>query len=73
MEKEIFAKLFKKVVIDRNFRLLNKENIKKFAYYSKNDNLSMLENRVDNYIERNTGSCDLNLTFLLILNKIMKK
>lgn len=59
----ILVKLFKKVVIDRNFRLLNKANIKKFVYYSKNDNLSMLENRVENYIERNTGNTNkLELT-----------
>ncbi|MBM7609065.1 GT2 family glycosyltransferase/ubiquinone/menaquinone biosynthesis C-methylase UbiE/predicted nuclease with TOPRIM domain [Lysinibacillus composti] len=51
----LLAKLFKKIVIDGNFRLLNKENVKKFIYYAKNQNLSMLENRVDNYIERNTS------------------
>lgn len=54
----LFAKLFKKIVLEGNFKLLNKENVKKFIYYSKNQNLSMLENRVDNYIERNTSDTD---------------
>lgn len=50
-----FLKMFKKIFVDRNFKMLNKENFKKFFYYYKNQNLSMLENRVDNYIERHTS------------------
>ncbi|MDD1505870.1 glycosyltransferase, partial [Lysinibacillus sp. CNPSo 3705] len=50
-----FLKIFKKIVFERNFKMLNKENVKKFFYYYKNQNLSMLENRVDNYIERQTN------------------
>ncbi|MFJ8457681.1 glycosyltransferase [Lysinibacillus xylanilyticus] len=51
-----FLKIFKKIIVDRNFKMLNKENFKKFFYYYKNQNLSMLENRVDNYIERHTSN-----------------
>lgn len=59
----LFLKMFKKVIIDRNFKMINKENIKKFSYYYKNQELSMLENRVDNYIERQTnGSQEFQLS-----------
>ncbi|MFL0581105.1 glycosyltransferase [Solibacillus silvestris] len=51
-----FAKMAKRVIFDRNFKMINKENIKKFRYYYKNQELSMLENRVDNFIERNTNT-----------------
>jgi len=59
----LFLKLFKKIIIKKNYKLLNKNNVKKFIYYSKNQNLSMLETRVDDYIERNNSdSSELKLT-----------
>ncbi|QFG01088.1 glycosyltransferase [Psychrobacillus glaciei] len=54
-KSRLFVKLFKKIIVNRNFKLLNKENVKKFIYYTKNQNFSMLESRVDDYIERNTS------------------
>lgn len=51
-----FAKIAKRVIVDRNFKMINKGNIKKFRYYYKNQDISMLENRVDNYIERITNT-----------------
>lgn len=51
-------KMFKKVFIDRNFHLINKGNFKKFKYHYKNNELTILENKVDTYIERNTNTAD---------------
>lgn len=64
-----FAKMGKRIIIDRNFKMINKENIKKFRYYYKNQGLSMLENRVDNYIERNTNTNKpMNLEIEVVTN-----
>ncbi|MEI4768846.1 glycosyltransferase [Psychrobacillus sp. FJAT-51614] len=49
-------KLFKKIVFKRNFKLINMENIKKFKYYMNNESRTMLESRLDNYIERTDNS-----------------
>ncbi|MFY0518394.1 glycosyltransferase [Lysinibacillus sp. UGB7] len=68
-----FLKVFKKIIVDRNVKMINKENMKKFFYYYKNQNLSMLENRVDNYIERNTnGSSTLPLAIETITQEYEK-
>lgn len=69
----LFIKLFKKIIVDGNYNLINKENAKKFVYYFKNQNLSMLENRVETYIDRNTNdNSQLNLTLIKNDNNYQK-
>lgn len=61
----LFIKLFYRVVCKKNIKLINRENFKKLKYYMKSDNISLLESRIDNYIDRNSeleSSNDLVLT-----------
>ncbi|MBP1934764.1 glycosyltransferase [Ammoniphilus resinae] len=59
-KRKLFAKiLFNAFKNPKRFAsYINKNNIKKFRYYLKTDSTAMLENRIDNYVERNSSNTD---------------
>ncbi|WP_313801740.1 glycosyltransferase [Cytobacillus sp.] len=66
----LFIKLFYRVVCKKNIKLINRENFKKLKYYMKSDNVSLLESRIDNYIDRNS---ELETSNNLVLTGIVEE
>lgn len=59
-KRKLFARiLFTALKNPRKFATyINKNNIKKLRYYLKTDSAAMLENRIDNYVERHSSDAE---------------